>query len=296
MKIRKIFIISFLLFIGCEKYDDYLVDYKFSAVYFATQKPLRTIVSYEEMKFKVGVALGGKRTNDNNEYAEFTIDPSLLNDENLTDGNDFELMPSTYYSLSNDNRMDIPAGKFIGDITVSLNKEAFTSDQASTKNFYAIPLRITKTSTDTILEQKDYTIVVVKYISQYHGTYYHKGVQIEVDSSGTILGQTVYSDKDLIKNETWNVETEDALTVTTPAAGTFGNGKLILNVDKNSSNVTIASGNQNIEITDNSGVYNPDDRAFYLKYDFIRDQKMYQVSDTLILRQPPEKDLYFEEW
>ena len=299
MKIRIIFAISFLcvLSVGCEKYDEYIKDYKYSGVYFATQKPLRTIVSYDdEMNFKVGVALGGKRANAVNEYADFEIDPSLLDDEAVVGNNDFQLMPSQYYTLSDDSRMEIPAGAFIGDITVTLDKAKFTSDTLSTGNNFAIPLRITNTSTDTILADKSFSILVVKYISQYHGTYYHRGVQTEVDANGDTVEETVYSDDDLIKNETWNVGTIDDTTVLTPKAGTFGNGKLRLNVDENSYDVTITSNNNNIEITEESGTYNLEGREFYLDYNFTRNNKMYQVSDTLVLRQAPEKDLYFEEW
>ena len=298
MKIKIIFAISFLFLVltSCEKYDDYIKDYKYSAVYFATQKPLRTIVAYDTMSFKVGVALGGKRENAVNESADFEIDPALLNNEDIVGDNNFQLMPSQYYTLSNDSKMEIPAGEFIGDVTVTLDKDKFTADELSTGNSYAIPLRITNTSTDTILADKNYSILVVKYISQYHGTYYHKGVQTEVDDNGNTVEETIYSEKDLIKNETWDVGTIDATTVLTPQAGTFGNGKLQLEVDENSNDVTITSNNNNITITQENGTYNMDSREFYLDYNFTRNNKMYQVSDTLVLRQAPEKDLYFEEW
>lgn len=283
MRIRTISIVGILIvaLISCEKYDDYIVDYKFSAVYFATQKPLRTIVAYDEMNFKVGVALGGKRANGDNEYAEFVIDESLLEDEDIVKGNDFLLMPSEYYTLSNDSRMDIPAGEFIGDITVTLNKEQFTADELSITNTYAIPLRITNTSTDSILSDKVYSILVIKYISEYHGTYYHKGIQTEVDENGDVVEKTLYSDSDLINNATWDIKTVNATTLSTPKAGTFGNGKLILSVDKTSNKVLITSGNNNIEITGQSGTYNPGDRQFYLDYDFTRNKKIIKFQTLL---------------
>lgn len=298
MKIRFLIVVSaFVLMItGCEKYDEYIKDYKYSAVYFATQKPLRTIVSYDEMQFKVGVALGGKRNNSEGESAKFEIDAALLDDEELTNGNDFMLLPQNYYSLSDDNTMNIPSGEFIGDVTVTLNKETFTVDPLSTQNNYALPIRITETSTDSILDGKDYTILVVKYISAYHGTYYHKGEQTEVDGTGAVVEQTVYNDEDLINNETWVVGTVDATTISTPAAGTFANGTLLLNVNEDNYDVTITSDNTNVEITSETGTYNLEDREFYLEYAFTRDSKMYQVKDTLVLRQAPERDLYFEEW
>ena len=52
-------------------YDDYEKDYDKSSVYFASQKPLRTLVADTDMSIKVGVAIGGKRevhTNDGSSY------------------------------------------------------------------------------------------------------------------------------------------------------------------------------------------------------------------------------------
>lgn len=288
-------LLLFIAFTACEPYEEYLNDYKYSAVYFATQKPLRTIVSYDEMEFKVGVALAGKRENNAEEYANFQIDPSLLDDQVLTEGNNFELLPPDYYTLSNDTKMIVPPGEFIGDITVSLNKDAFTSDEKATNNHYAIPFRITGASTDTILQDKNYTILVVKYISEYDGTYYHKGMQSELDSTGTAVNDTIYSYDDLIDNETWNVSTINANTIKTPAAGTFGNGSILIEVNGDNT-VDISTGRPTIEVTSESGTYDPENRRFYLDYSFIRGQTEYAVQDTLILRQAPEKDLFFEEW
>ncbi|RAV30264.1 BT_3987 domain-containing protein [Sinomicrobium soli] len=297
MKTRVLLIVGVLgICLSCEKYDEYIEDYEFSAVYFATQKPLRTIVAYDEMKFNVGVALGGKRSNAADEYADFVTDPTLLEDETLLEGNDFILMPEAYYSLSDESRMQVPKGEFIGDITVTLNREAFTSDELSRENTYAIPLRITGTSTDSILGGRDYTILVVRYISRYDGTYYHKGIQTETDQDGNVVEDTIYSTRDLIDHETWNVSTLGAATISTPGAGAFADGSLVLDVDESSNVVTIAPGSENLEITEQSGTYDSEKREFYLDYGFTRDSRTYRVSDTLVLRQPPEKDLYFEEW
>ena len=35
----------FFGFVGCEEYEDYIKDYDYSAVYFAAQQPVRTLVS-----------------------------------------------------------------------------------------------------------------------------------------------------------------------------------------------------------------------------------------------------------
>lgn len=309
MKIKNLLLLALLLtaLVSCEKYEDYLNDYDYSIVYFATQKPLRTIVAYEDMDFKVGVALGGKRENNEEEYAEYVIDPSLLDDQSLTEGNDFKLLPESYYTLSNNDKMIIPEGEFIGDVTVSLNRDAFTSDPLATKNTYALPLRITKTSADSIssgkygpegnelIPPKDYTILVVKYISPYHGTYYHMGEQKEVDSTGNVIETITYRNKDLSRNETWDLSTLELNKVKTSGIGNNNNGSLILEIEAGSNAVDVTSGKPAFEVS-GSGSYDESNRTFYLDYDYIHQNKNYTVKDTLILRRPPEEDLYFEEW
>src|SRR5690606_30425560 len=84
---------------GCSPYEDFVEDFDFSIVYFSTQNPLRTVVAYDEMSFKVGVALGGKRTNDAPEMVNFEIDPSLLGNPDIVGDNEFELLPDDYYTI-----------------------------------------------------------------------------------------------------------------------------------------------------------------------------------------------------
>lgn len=309
MKIKNLIIIAVLLLSlgACEKYEDYLNDYKYSIVYFATQKPLRTIVAYDDMEFKVGVALGGKRENNQEEFAKFEIDPSLLEDASRTEGHDFKLLPPEYYTLSDPGTMIIPKGEFIGDVTVTLDREAFTSDSLATSNTYALPLRITETSLDTIASGKygpegnelvppmDYTILVVKYISPYHGTYYHKGRQAKVDSTGAEIEVVTYSDNNLSQNETWDFSTIDLNTLKTSGIGNNNNGSLILDVDESDNSVDVSSGKANFDVS-GGGQYDEESRIFYLDYDYEVGGNNFKVQDTLILRRPPEQDLYFEEW
>ena len=77
LRLIAIYMGSIIALTSCEKYEDPTTDYDYSAVYFGTQKPLRTIVAKEEMKFKFGAVLGGKRENSG-EWVKFSVDPSLL--------------------------------------------------------------------------------------------------------------------------------------------------------------------------------------------------------------------------
>src|SRR5690606_30900262 len=143
MKRTKNIFIGLLLIVvaSCSPYDEFTEDVDFSIVYFGTQKPLRTIVAYDEMSIKVGVALGGKRTNETGETVDYVIEPALLEDLDIIGNHQFELLPSDYYTIEG-AEMVVPAGEFIGDVTVRLNTALFTADEKSLTNHYAIPLKI----------------------------------------------------------------------------------------------------------------------------------------------------------
>ena len=42
-------------------YEDFLDDYNYTAAYFASQKPLRTVIADRDMTIRVGVTIGGRR-------------------------------------------------------------------------------------------------------------------------------------------------------------------------------------------------------------------------------------------
>jgi len=195
------FVILSCIFIGffssC-KYDNYIEDYSFTSVYFGTQKPLRTVVARDSdtMQIKFGVALGGVRENTKDRWVKFRLDSGLL--QTVTGANAFTLLPKAYYSMilpTGDSTFIIPSGKTIGDLVLKINKDAFTADPLSLTKKYALPIRIYETSVDLILKgndvtpAKDYTIIVIKYISEKSGTYYVKGSETDVAANIT----TTYS-------------------------------------------------------------------------------------------------------
>ena len=267
-------------------------DFDFSVVYFASQKPLRTIVANDDMSFKVGVTLGGVRNNNSDQIVKYRIDPTLFN--SVPGASNFEVLPTSYYTISDNSTMVIKKGQLIGDVTVTLNKALFTADPDALQKIYALPLRIVSTTTDSILignsnvPAKDYTILVVKYISPYHGTYYHKGKETKLSDNSV----TVYSKKDLSQNATFAMLTNSLNSIKTPGAGTSSNVPLDLAVDNTSVAIT---GNVANEVS-GSGTYNPQNKTFYLNYNYKNGANRYSVLDTLILRQAPELDLRFEEW
>ncbi|MCF0176166.1 MAG: DUF1735 domain-containing protein, partial [Bacteroidales bacterium] len=139
-------------------YEDYINDYKNSATYFASQKPLRTVIADRDMTIKIGAVIAGKREVDVNDFAHFTIDPDLVPDGKL-------IMPSEYYTLSDNNTMKVGKSNIpLMEVTVSFT-QAFYNDPDAVGAKYVIPLRITDSSLDSILTGKEATVVAVKYIS-----------------------------------------------------------------------------------------------------------------------------------
>lgn len=296
-----VIIVSLLGFIsGCESYEDYIEDYDFTAVYFGSQKPLRTVVARDPMQIKFGVSLGGVRMNKQDQWVKFRLEPELL--QSVAGAGAFTLLPKDYYEMElpgGDSVFIIPAGKVIGDVTLKL-KESFTTDPLAIHNTYALPIRILKTSADSILsnnemsEPKDYTILVIKYIAKESGVYYVKGSETDVEAGERIN----YSFSDLIKNKTRDLKT---LSVVDLEMGGLGSrnasdvNKLVISLGPdNSATVTTAAGA--LTVTDLGSSYDPVKRTFRLKYSYVDGAKTYQVDEEIIQRQDPELDLRFEEW
>ena len=283
---------------SCENYEDFLYDYEYTATYFALQKPVRTIVQSDNMNLKVGVTLGGVRENKKDEVVNFVIDEDLL----LT--TPFTLIPESYYKLSHNSEMLIPKGEVLGLIDVNLNEDAFMADPLAYQNTYALPLQITKTTADSTLNNaedamagKDYTILVIKYISNMHGFYYHKGNEFIYDAMGTAIDTLKYDNEEIVRNEVWDVLTAGKDSVVTNGIGgnTGGNNKMALVRDA-SGNIAVhgIAGSAVEVIQDNGSRFDLDKRLFLLDYEFTDTEgNRHHVIEELIFR---NDGIQFEEW
>ena len=285
-------VMCLLLMTSC--YEDYVKDYDTSVTYFASQKPLRTVIADRDMAVRVGVAIGGKREVDKNDWAEFEIVPSLL------DGTGLTLLPSTYYTLSDANTFRVSKTSLaVADVEIKFT-DAFYADAASVGIHYALPFRLKSSSLDEIPEDMNYSIVAIKYMSTYHGTYYIKGKVNELSTTGEIVKTDVYENKDLSKNDTRNVNTLAKNVLLREGVGkdpvvTTEKVKMTFMTDHT---VKVETADGGIAITDGSGTFtdSQDKLEVSLKYRYVKAGKKYEVIETLIRRQDPLKDLRFEEW
>lgn len=301
----KFFIVSLIVVMlsSCEKYDSYIDDFNYTTVYFAYQNPVRTVFS-NNLQFDIGVAMGGVRTNSANQTADFVIAPELLTDAGIVGTNNFTLLPADYYTLSSSSQFVIPKGDFVGKVRVILNKEKFLTDPLATGKTYALPIKITDTSLDSILTgnatkgiaRKDYTIVVVKYISQYHGIYYHRGQRSKYDASNNLVNTVRYvtpdQEDEYVQNVVWNFKTLKADSIQSSGVGEFyssSSKNYGLNLKILTDNTVRITGNPsslipNIQDLGNS-LYDATKKSFYLNYQYTDvDNMRYVMKDTLIFR------------
>jgi hypothetical protein len=309
------------LLAACENQEKVFPDFDYNAVYFPVQYPVRTLnLGYDrfdnsmdrELRFDIGVAIGGMYENKNNWSVSYVVDESLC--DNL--GNDVKPLPQSYYSLSPVDEVIIPSGSFSGLITVQLT-ETFLSDPLSTGNYYIIPLRITDTNADSILtglplqadadkrkiEQwdpsappKDFTLFMIKYINEYHGSYLRRGVDYTLDAGGTITDTLRYRQKYVENDQMVKLSTLGRYVLKTNFTGiNTGSGSGVkLIVDPGSGTVTVDSMPDAKFVVPDPGsghfVANGDSwggiprNAIYLNYRYLNGSIGHLVYDTLVYR------------
>ena len=286
---------------GC--YDSFDNDFEYSTVYFASQKPLRTVIADTDMKIKVGVAIGGKRQVNANDWASFAIDSSLLV------GTTFTLLPSNYYKLANDSKMtNTNPNLAIADVEISFT-EAFYADPNSYQKFYALPFKITGHNLDSIAKgvggvKKDYSIVAIKAVSKYQGSYYVRGTMVRVNIDGTPgtlkTDSTVYNTPDLSRNIVRTVMSIDRYNIQRPGFANstpLPNEAVNITVSADGSNVSLNAGSTSLLTQTSATLGNVDSQPeFTLNYTINRSGFNFKVTEKLTRRQDPLKDLRFEEW
>ncbi|MCJ7447659.1 MAG: DUF1735 domain-containing protein [Bacteroidales bacterium] len=188
-KILALIVLSIAM-VSC--YEEYLLDYPYTAIYFYLQQDVRTFVVGEGMSFKVGATLGGVRENAVDRNANFTLDNSLITLARL-DKMQFasqtyitaatanvaalELLPASHYTLSDNSKIVIKSGSHTGTITIKADSLAFTNDSLKTtrKSTYVLPFRLTDADADSLLYAKRTNVVGVILENKLFGKYWHGG-------------------------------------------------------------------------------------------------------------------------
>jgi hypothetical protein len=221
-----------VLTMSCENQEIEFPNYDKSAVYFAYQYPVRTIVLGEDIydntldnehKCEIYATMGGVYENKKKIDIDITVDNTLT--DNLFFDGAYTLpvkpMPSNYYSLAA-NQISLD-GALQGAVGVQLT-EAFFADEDALRNTYVIPLRMTNvTNADSILsgdpkvedpfptnsanwdvQPKDYVLYCVKFINTWHAFYLRRGKD-EITRDGvtsTVTRHKPYVEQDEVRQLT----------------------------------------------------------------------------------------------
>ena len=258
---------------SCENGDWEFPDNEFSAVYFGSQNPIRTITLGEDIydtsmdnehKFQIVATIAGVYNNNKDVTIDIDVDNSLCDGFVFDGGGDIVAMPSTHYTLT-DNKIVIRSGEILGGVTVQLT-DAYFNDPLSTKLTYVIPVVMKHVNgADSILcgkaqdgianpnrvnaddwsvQPKDYVLYAVKYISKYDANYLRRGVDTYTGAkNGTETRRASDVEKDeVILNQftTLGVNTVEWARPTKNLAGDNIDCRLKLDFDTNG-NCTVSS-------------------------------------------------------
>ncbi len=316
--------------IACENQHKDFPDFDYNAVYFPVQFPVRTLSLGnddidnsldKELKFHIGVSIGGMYHNTKNWKVGYEVDESLC--DSL--GNDVRALPSSYYTLDPAGEVVIPSGSFSGYILVQLTQE-FLSDSLATGNHYVVPLRITYTTADSVLSgvpaksnpdkrvvadwdasapAKDFTLYMVKYVNEYHGTYLRRGADYGLDVFNNITDSVKYHQKYVELDEVVSLKTIFRYSVATNFIGSNSGDEFAfdLSVDQATDSVLITtdpSSKYKIFKT-GTGVLVPGGDTWggrprdvlYLDYKYRKGIYNHQVYDTLVFR---DRGIAYEEF
>jgi hypothetical protein len=281
---RNLFLILIIagLFTGC--YDAFRIDNPTSSVAFSTADGgsnipgvlHRTVVKDEGLKLDVGINLGGILENQTDRWADFVIDPGLLDSDDLKSAG-YKLMPSDYYTLSNPSRFEIKAGSILGKVTITLDSAKFVNNPKTIGYIFAIPFRLTDTSEDTINANLNTKVVVIKYINHYEGFYDQTGTLTEFDAKG--LQTATSAIKNVIAFTTVALDTclTDGILNQSGAAWQV---KIAVNSDKSVSFSNIASSAANQIVVNGSNKFDPATSTFTLNYKIVSNTGAYKTASA----------------
>ncbi len=215
-----------LLFISCENKEIEFPNYDHTAVFFAYQYPVRTIVLGEDIfdntldnehRCKIYATMGGVYKNKQTIDIGIAVDNTLCDSLYFDDGfiSPVKAMPADYYTLSANNI--IIENELMDGVEVQLT-DSFFADSNSINNTYVIPLRMTDVvNADSILSgipkfdgakstnssdwdvlPKNYTLYCVKFVNAWHGNYLRRGRDIisEDGSDSTVVRHETYVEND----------------------------------------------------------------------------------------------------
>jgi hypothetical protein len=244
-----------VLTVGCKNNEVEFNNFDYTSVYFPYQYPVRTLVLGDDYnldnsndnlhRFEVSVVVGGLYKNTKGYKVNFLLDPTIVTPKlAYANGSLVKVLPSNYFTISNNNEINIKPGSMDGRVTVQLT-DLFFQDPLSVNTTYVIPMRITATSADSILVgkpsvsnpnrflsdnydivPKDFTLFAIKYVNPEYGNYLRRGVQVRTKTlDNSVIGSFNYHQAFVEKDEVVAMTTKSLTASAVPhSIKVMGNG------------------------------------------------------------------------
>ena len=298
---KKLILLSlFLAAIMTACYDDYTSDYEYTATYFSQQYPVRTVIVDPEsdvFEIKVGAVYGGRYSYDGaSETVTFAIADTLITNNQEYVDMGLKVMPPSWYTLSDDSEI-MMQGSNAGFVSVTINKDLLLAHDDASENTYAIPFLMTGATTDSILADKNFSIVVVKFKNEFDGRYYVKGEDKTLNADGTVASSLVYSNPALVLNKFIFLNTTAKNKLSVPRIGSNEEGQsFVYSMEiRNDDGSVLLSSEAGSAVTNLVGEaqYDFATRKFICKYNYSYDNFEHTVTDTLIYA---NTEINMESW
>lgn len=338
INMKKIFILIIFIIVAaaCENQPWKFPDYNLQAVYFPVQLPLRTLSLGEdridnsldkEFKFDIGICIGGMYENKQNWTVDYQIDNTLADSVYISTSpqvyipvNRIRVLPPAYYTMTPLNTVTIPKGSFNGLIRVQLT-DAFFNDTLAILGRYVIPLKITATSADSILQgkaaipgadrrvvnqwnanqsPKDWVMFGINYVNPYHGTWLHRGRDIRTNIATSVVDTVTFRNKYIERDALIKLTTAGRKKVITNGLGnlTGTNRSMQINFanDKGTpGDLTITKSGTSIYTVTGTGHYQDIAtstekwtgltwQSMYLSYTYNDGTYIHAIKDSLVFR------------
>lgn len=267
-------------------FDDEPVRYPYTSVLFANQTYNRNVVVGEGLQIGVGINLAGLAENPSDCGAHFVIDPSLV-------ASGKTLLPADYYTLSNSDYINIPAGLLRGFVYVKLDSLKFLADAKALTGEYVLPVKLTEpVGVDRLNDAKNHIAVSISYYAKQFGNYHYEGTVTrtkegaeEVKENYRYQAVVTESIRALTTVGPTRLKvTGDARGTNDPLKGhsfllevpTFGGGAVTILPDPSS----------DVEVTpDGESTYEPGSKTFTLRYRFTApDGTLNRITEELTFR------------
>ncbi len=319
--------ILFLLFIAitvvsCKNFDIDHPDYKYTSGYFPYQFPVRTLVLGDYIydnsndnahKFLISAAIGGVYSNDKQRVFDIEVDNSLCDNILFSvEGDPIVALPSNYYSLGA-NQITIPKGKLNAGVEVQLT-DAFFDDPLAIKNNYVVPVRLKgsndvdtilvgsspnpnadiRFASDWVVAPKNFTMFAVKYVNEFHGTYFRYGSNKVKDASGNEVENTTYTAEFVEKNSTVSLVTtgRHQVSMSSNFMSDVMKGNIDLLLTFSGDNCTITAGEDFAYTVTGSGKFqakkyswgNKERDGIEISYTISDGTNTYEATEVLVIR------------